>query len=512
MALFDFLRNGGVVSLDPANTEQTMRAQLNEYESRVVDLEESLLEIADAFDNRGWNVGIEQDQISEIPLKTVKDMAEVSRAVAAVNPFVKRAVNARISYVWGDGVEFKGLNPATEKLIKQNRKRLFSPQAYEELERAAATDGNVFRLVSRSNKDIIRIPLNEIVGKVANPDNKEDIWYYKREWAVLKTNLATGDENTTKTIVKYYPSISYAQRLESEGKNLPSKVAQIGVDPDYVMQHIAVNKQVGWSWGVPDIAPVLFFSQVYKEYLEDNVTLVKAYSRIAYQVKANSSGTANAAAASLVRQPTRDPLTGKMNDVGGTMLTNGATELVPQALNASSVNFENGKPLAAAIASGLEVSLDVVLSDSQSNGASSTLDLPTLKAMASRQRLWAESFTELFEFWNDDDVEITWGQIDQDETHRRVQSVQLAYDGGQLFQEESRAETLKTLKMVPLKDGLPVAPKIQAAKQAADNAAKAAALAPAPVVPGQGQSGGVGSINSGRGQVKAAVKKALVNK
>jgi hypothetical protein len=512
MALLDFLRINGTVVLDPENTESAQRNRMFDAEMRIAELEESLLEIADAFDNVGWSVGIDEKEINEIPLGTVKKMAKICRAVTSINPFVKRAVNARISYVWGDGVEFKCLDPATEKLLKQNRKRIFSPQAYEELERAAATDGNVFRLISVGNEAIIRVPLDEIVGKVSNPDNKEDIWYYKREWVVSKTNLQTGDENEPEPMVKYYPSISHARELEDAGKALPRNIAGVGVERKFVMQHITVNKQLGWSWGIPDVSAVLYFAQVYKEYLEDNVDLVKAYARIAYQVKANSGATANAAAAALIRQPTRDPLTGKLNDVGGTMLSNSSTELVPQALNASAVNFENGKPLAAAIASGLEVSLDVVLSDSQTNGQSSTLDGPTLKAMASRQKLWEESFLELFEFWDDTDVKITWGQIEVDETHRRVQSVQLAYEGGQLFQEESRAETLKTLKMVPLKDGLPVAPAIVAAEKAAENAQKVADAQPDTVVPAQGQSGAVGSVHSGRGQVKAAVKKAMVNK
>jgi hypothetical protein len=66
--------------------------------------------------------------------------------------------------------------------------------------------------------------------------------------------------------------------------------------------------------------------------------------------------------------------------------------------------------------------------------------------------------------------------------------------------------------MVPLKDGLPVAPAIVAAEKAAENAQKVADAQPDTVVPAQGQSGAVGSVNSGRGQVKAAVKKAMVNK
>jgi hypothetical protein len=181
------------------------------------------------------------------------------------------------------------------------------------------------------------------------------------------------------------------------------------------------------------------------------------------------------------------------------------------------VDFSNGEPLAAAIAAGLGVSLDVILSRSDSSGADSTLDLPTLKTMQTRRALWTVAFTDMFVFWGEDEdkVKITWGDIEQDETHRRVQSVQLAYEGGTIFQDEARAETLKTLGMVPSdkhgEDELPVSPAVQAAEVAAENAQKVAAAKPT-TVPGQGRSGAVGSVNSGRGQVKAAAKKAMINK
>lgn len=507
MGLLDLFRaNGTLAPLNPDMSEQAFRNALNDAEIRISDLEESLLEVADAFDNIGWDGGIQPQEAKEFSLKTVKSMALIARAVNITNPFVKKGVEARISYIWGDGVEFKNLDASSEKLIKDNYKRVFSPQAYEEQERAAATDGNVFRAVSRSNKPIIRIPLEQIAGKIANPDNSEEVWYYKREWEVKKTRLDDGSEDTI-TNVRYYPSITYAKQLEDANKNLPTRLNKAGVEQDYVMQHMAVNKQIGWAWGVPDILPVIFFAKVYKEYLEDNVTLVKAYSRIAMQVKADTGGTANAVSAAYSKAPTRDPITGELRGgVGATAVTGTGTEMVPLGLNASAVDFTGGDPLAVGIAAGLLVSKTDILPDVQPGA----MPVTTLKAMASRQNFWGDSFIELFEFWGEDDVEITWGQIDEDETHRRVQSVQLAYDGGQLFQEESRAETLKTLKMVPTKDGLPVAPAIVAAQAAADNAVKVAAATP--VTPGQGKSGSVGSVNSGRGQVKAAVKKSMVNK
>lgn len=513
MSILDLLRDSQPENMQERAMAIVMQGEMaqenRELESRLIQVEESLLEVADAFDNIGWSP-LTQEEVRELPLKTVKKAAEIARALNSLNPFIKRGIEARIGYIWGDGLEFKNLDPATEKQIKTNKKRVFSQQAYAELERVAATDGNVFRAISRGDDAIIRVPLDEIVGKITNPDNKEEVWYYKRQWTVRRTTLADGSEKKDDKIL-YYPSIEYAQYLEDTNKALPKRFSNVGVEQKYVMQHIAVNKQVGWTWGVPDIMPVIYYAKAYKEYLEDNASLVKAYSRIAWQIKAQSAGAANATAASMARPPERDPLTGEVRSAGATAVTGTMTEMVAQGTNGSSVDFSKGEPLAAAIASGLEVSLDVIISSSQSSGEASTLDLPTLKAMGTRQKLWEDSFVELFEFWGDDDVEVTWGQIAEDETHRRVQSIQLAREGGDLFREESRAETLKTLKIVPLKEGLPDDPAEVAFERAQQTAEAAAAAQPDSNVPAQGKGGAVGSVNSGKGQVKEATKKSMAN-
>ena len=429
--------------------------------------------------------------------------------MAAVNPFVKRGVEARVAYIWGNGVEFENLDDATEKAITKNRKSLFSSQAYAERERALATDGNLFTALHRDDFSAFRVPLAQIMGSISNPDNPEDVWFYKRQWKTKTKNANTEAEKEVENTL-YYPSLSYARSLEDSGKSLPKRWGKIGVDQRYVIQHDSVNKQIGWRWGVPDVTAVLFLAKAYKEYLEDNITLVKAYSRIAMHIQAANKATANAASAQWTNTPVRDPITGEMSSTGGTVVTGAGTAINATGLAATQVDFSKGKSIAEGIAAGLEVSLDVILSNSSNSGEGSTLDLPTLRAMEFRQQLWTISFQELFEFWGDTDVKVTWRNIDEDETHRRIQSIQLAYDGGQLFQEESRKETLELLRIVPLKDGLPVAPSIVAAEKAAENAEKVAETTS--VVPGQGRSGSVGSVNSGRGQVKAAVKKSMVNK
>lgn len=451
-------------TFEMAHENAVLRDDVAYLSLKTEELEESLLKVSDAFDNIGF-APLNASDATELPLATVKKMAEVSRSMAAMNPFVKRGVKARISYIWGKGVQFDKVDSLAETM-KLNKKKMFSSQAYEELEMSAATDGNVFRAIpletEKNTEDeatALRIPLDQITDAVSNPEDFEEIWYYKRTYTVRKTSAATGAV-TSQDVTRYYMSMSYYEKRKRQGvTNMPKRWKDAGVDQNYVMQHVAVNRQVGWRWGIPDVAAVVFWASAYKEYLEDNAKLVKAYSRIAWQVKTQTQSGAKAAAAQVMTPPTRDPITGQTRDVGATGVLGPGVEMNPTTVSSSQVDFSKGVPLASAIASGLEVSLIVITSDPGSGNRSTaeTLDLPTLKAMESRQLLWSEAFDELFQFYGVTEALVTWPQIYNDSTKDRIAAIGTADELGRIYPEESRKEILDVLGIPPFKpwDELP---------------------------------------------------------
>lgn len=460
-----------------AAMNDTLSEEVSYLNMRVQEVEENLLAISDAFDNVGW-APLTQEQSQEMPLKTVKKIANVARALNAANPWVKRGVNARISYVFGRGVKFDGVDGIKDELSK-NRTKLFSPQAYEELERVLATDGNAFTAIPVKEEvggnptSAFRVVLDQITGSISNPMDAEEIWYYQRTYKVVVTNRETGEQEEQEEI-KWYASLPYYQKLQKLGRNLPRRWNKYGVEQNYVIQHTAVNKQVGWRWGVPDILPVIYYAKAYKEYLEDNASLVKAYSRLAWQVKVPGMQAGNTASAQIMRPPSRDPLTGELNDVGGTAV--GTHEITPLPATGSGVDFSNGSPLASAIAAGLEVSAVVILSDSgaSNRAAEEGLDLPTLKAMEARQAVHVERFMEIFEFWGakvdfnmasqllsveeaagtkptpSEYASVIFPPIESPSEKDHIAAVGTALELGVLFPSEARREVLEAMNISPV--------------------------------------------------------------
>lgn len=518
---------------------ESLSDEVNYLHAELREVQEDLLRISDAFDNVGWSP-LPGEEAKELSLKTVKDIAKIARAMNAMNPFVKRGVNARISYVFGRGVKFDGIDSIKDSFGK-NRAKMFAPQAYEELERVLATDGNAFTALPIKDEvngmptGAFRVILDEITNTISNPVDREEIWYYQRTYKTVVTNRETGEQET-KEEIKWYASLAYYQKIKAIGKSLPRRWNKYGVEQNYVMQHTAVNKQVGWRWGVPDILPVIFWAKAYKEYLEDNAMLVKAYSRLAWQVKVPSASAGNVASAQVMSPPTRDPMTGELRNIGGTTI--GTHEVTPMPASGSGVNFDNGSALASAIAAGLEVSKVVILSDSgaSNRAAEGSLDLPTLKAMEARQQVHVERFMEIFEFWGakvdlnmssqlltieesagekpepSEYASVVFPPIETSSEKDHATTLGTYLELGVLFPSEVRREALESLNISPVKQWweLPTIEDNPAKKEEQDRTDAQAELnfkreqQQASVIAAQGRSGGVAAKGGAQSTANSA--------
>lgn len=466
----------------------------------IEDLSDKMMQIMDRFDAVGWGpLDGSTENTKRLPLEAVRKYAEHCRDLVALNPFVKRGVDARVQYIWGKGVLFDGIEGKASE-FEANRSRLFSAQATTELEMALATDGNAFTLLPRNHKAAaVRVPLDEISDAISDPENYEDIRFYKRTYAVYKRNAKTRqvEEGFAE---KWYVSVPYSYALQDTGKKFPKTLLGIRVDQDYVMHHMTVNRQTGWRWGMPDVAAVVPWARAYKQYLENQSKLVEAYSSIAYQYKGNSV-SGNRAASAKFREPATDD-----NRVGSTVVTGG--ELTAMPVSGSQVDFDKGSALAAAIAAGLGVSKVVVLSDpgSGNRSAAETLDGPTRKAMETRQQMHVDRFLEVFQFWGlkiselgkprpmtllineaegetegetkaaRDFVTVVFPPIDSDSTKDRIAAIGTAVELGILFEEEARREVLEVLKISPYKSWQTLPEKRETQGS---------------VIPSQGNSGGI---------------------
>lgn len=404
-------------------------------------LEESVGQLALRLDQiNGWDPLDSVGNFDEGPtLDELHILTKNIRELTTSNPLLKRGCELRGNYVFGNGIVFREVKPAADVIIgsTHNRRVLFSTQGYEELNRAKYTDGNVFVLYNDRTKLFTRVPISQIQGVVTDPNDSENVWLLKRTWV---------DENN-KTKQFWYRTdtcpVSYKQQT----------VNRVKVDTSSVMFFETANKQVGWTFGVPDALAGVFFALGYSAYLNDNAKLVKAYARFAMKVSSQSVKGVNNVATELRQRGER---------VGGTAVAGAGNDLVAMPATGSQVDFNKGQPLAAMVAASLGVSVIALLSSpgaaGGSYGAAATLDAPTIIGMGAIQDTWTLFFESVFTHLRSPKTKAEFPAIETDPTYRVLNTITALVPAGILHRQEARDVAIDLLDIKDPQKDLPPEP------------------------------------------------------
>lgn len=411
---------------------------LNEEVARRVDsqVREGLADLALKLEDVGWSRIMDSfDGDSGLSLQQLKVLEETLSDMVEGNPLMRRGTQLRYGYVFGKGIVYTNVKPAAQRVIDapHNKRALFSVQAYEELNKAKMTAGNVFVLYDTKEKRFTRVPLRQITGVVTREDDAEEILYLQRTWKANGTEIS-----------RWFPLHTNKSTKTSVGDS------DVKVDTSKVFYHETTNKQIGWTFGVPDGLAAMSWVMAYSEYLKNNSTLVAAYSRFAFKVtRATKAGVADAG----MQLRTPD------GAVGATAVSTGQNTLTPVSPTGSQVDFDNGQPLAAMVAAALGVSVIALLSSpgaaAGSYGAAQTLDAPTLIGMQAIQDTWALFFQNILRDLDSKNADVEFPAIETDPTYRLLGLVAQLLAAGILHQEEARGLSLDLLDVRDPKTSVP---------------------------------------------------------
>lgn len=462
------------------NSIQALSDDLNALSAKNEQLEESLAELHLKYDSLGWDKILGWDDTSGLSLEALHQFDEQISDAVTQNPLLKRGCQLRHGYVFGKGIVFKDAKTAAKNVIDDplNKRALFSVQAYEELNLAKFTAGNVFTIYDEQTKRYTRVPMRQITGVVTSEDSAEEILYLQRTWS------SNGKE------YKFWYALNTTQKPQ---KSITSGSERVPVAQRKVMYHETSNKQVGFTFGIPDGLAAYAWSMSYSHYLKNNSILVEAYSQFALKVtKKTKAGVDNAAAKIAVP------------GVGGTAAMIEGNELTAMPATGSQVNFNNGQPLAAMVAASLGVSVIALLSSpgaaGGSYGAAATLDAPTLIGMEAIQDTWALFYGTILSDLGSKNASAEFPAIETDPVYRQIGAAAQALAVGGLTQKEFRDLCQNLFDIQEPEKTLPGPAWYNsgAALVAAEaNAAQDEIDAAADPIARQGNSGAVGSITQG---------------
>ena len=359
----------------------------------VGDLERALL------GDPGWQRFTAVTQ-QEFTGEGMRQMRAVCRLMAIANPLIRRGLNLRSAYVWGQGVEItarangqrdgeQDVQSVVAAFLRDdaNARAFTGASARDRLEHALGTDGEFFVvLFTRPRSGWVQarvIVADEISDIICNPEDRSEPWFYRRTWTEVSYDEHGVQEPRQRE--QLYPAVDYRPVMR------PKRYAGLDVDWHAPILHVDVNRPEGWQRGIPDAYAAVNWARAYKEFLENWATLMKSLARFAWRLTAKGSQRGQAKAR-LAAPPPVDSA-GSPQDVGGVALTPIEQQLEAIPKSGATIDAESGRPLAMMVSSALDVPVTMLLSDPGQTGAratAETLDQPTELAMGQRRELWSQ--------------------------------------------------------------------------------------------------------------------------
>lgn len=395
-----------------------------------------------ALDQQGWATLGSTDDSGEFTPDARRAIVGLCRSAAIGHPLIKRGLAIRVAYVWGQGVQVDakvaGDDTAAADVVELLSRfdqaaetTLTGSQAREELELALGTDGNIWlALFTDTATGVVRprsTPMGEIRDIITNPEDRDEPWYYLREYVAVVTETGyRGDSARTRRERRrvYHPALGYYPPMR------PTVIDGIPIRWDAPMLHIAVNRLDGWRYGVPDAYAAIHWARGYTGFLTDWALLTKSLAKLSWKATGDSRSKAAAMAAKL-RDSQTDPASGlqvpPLNSAVGQVATLGpGQDITAIPKTGASIDSESGRPIAAMAAAGLGLPVTMLLADPGVTGAravAETLDRPTILEMGMRRLLWQTALERVYRHVVESAVEATagplTGRVDVDAWGRR---------------------------------------------------------------------------------------------
>lgn len=373
-----------------------LQEQSQQQGNMLAILEESLSRLEQTLYDESWR-RLSMDASQEFTRQGLKQIVELARIMKLKNPVIQRGVGIQRLYVWAQGVTVAAADEQINRVVQafmddeRNRAELTSHQARGEAEESLQTDGNLFICfhtdAATGQTRITLIDPQTIDEIICNPENRREVFFYKRSWSQTKL------DGTTETKTAYYPDWQYLPKTKA---GIPAGWNVVWDKPVY---HVAVNR-LG-RWGVSEVYAALDWALAYKSFLENLASVWQALARWAMKLTV-SGGKSGIAAAKAKLNTTLTAGSGEGNPpplTGSTFIATEGTNLEPFRTSGATMNAEDGRRLflmAAAV-----IGFPETFYGDASVGTMATaksLDRPTELKITDRQALWSDILLSILRY------------------------------------------------------------------------------------------------------------------
>lgn len=382
---------------------QLQEALAGSFETTLL-LTERISELELALENGAWT-RLSGDYEREFSREGLKEICRLARLYYLKNPLIQRGVNVQRDYVFGQGVTIQANDADVDDVVQaflddaKNQAELTSHQALLSKEVALALSGNIFFVffpnVSTGQVRVRTLPVDEVVEIITNPEDAKDPWFYKRVWTANTLSEATGQTQGEQRTA-YYPDWRHRPT------NKAAKIGEHPVQWDTPVYHIKVGGLDDMRFGVPEVYAALDWAKAYKSFLEDWATIVRAYSRFAWQLttKGGRTGIAAAKARLATTLGTGSAETNPAPVTASTFIAGDEnTKMTPMRTAGATTSAEDGRRLLLMVAATMGFP-ETFWGDADVGtlATAKSLDRPSELKISSRQSLWRDVLGAILEF------------------------------------------------------------------------------------------------------------------
>ncbi len=374
-----------------------------QYSNNLELLQERIASLELALEDASWQrlIGETEREFSRDGLRQICAMA---RLMYLKNPLIQRGVNVQRDYVFGQGISVKAEADVVNEVVERfwedqkNQAELTSHQALMYKEVDLAIYGNIFFvLFTRPSTGQVRvrtIPVDEVIEIICNPDDAKEPWLYRRQWTQQGFDLASGATDV-ESLTAYYPDWRWMPTTK------PDNIGGYPVLWNQPVYHVRVGGLADMRFGVSEVYAAIDWARAYKSFLEDWATIVRAYSRFAFQltVRGGKSGIAAAKVKMASTLGTDGVETNPPPAAASTFIGSENASLQPVRTGGATTSAEDARRLLLMVAATLGLP-ETFFGDASvgSLATAQSLDRPTELKFRSRQTLWADVLTAICDF------------------------------------------------------------------------------------------------------------------
>jgi len=308
---------------------------------------------------------------------------KLSRLYALKDPMGKQAIRLWTDYTFGSGITWQAEDEKVTKALEgfwgsKANQSILSARGQRKSSDKLLIDGEVFFAVflgANGTATIRHIDPLEITEIITNPEDKEDIRYYKREWSDAQAKPHTA-------IYRSSTNIKDESALDQKGTSVTKT-------DDALIYHLTNNTIT--QRGNPLLLPALIWMKYNTRFLASRIAVMLALAKFAWRSKVKGGQVATDA----IKAKTHE------QDIaaGSHLVENLGSDTTPiKTETGASAAYQDGRMIKLMICSAVGIPEQYFGDISIGNLATAkTVELPMMKMFQSYQAIWNDTYQDIDE-------------------------------------------------------------------------------------------------------------------